>query len=238
MNNDKNKKRPRDPQELYEIQPHERLAKIIDALGMEKQVIAGRLGISKAALSHYIYGNRKMSYEIIEKLAIEFGVNPSYFFHDNAEMFKRIDEKEKQKFHIPFFNEVLFLSDPHTINFNSPDIDKIEIDETIMNFFGYGFSINDLFIVRNTTNSYNREIKNDSKLFCLRYIPDFLENDDLILYVYNNEIRIGKFFADVDNRKIILRSNSIYTNYYDLSIDPNLFDKIFIGKIIGNLTTY
>jgi len=98
----------------------------------------------------------------------------------------------------------------------------------------------DVFFVDMPFTSMNETITPGSKIGikpCTN-INDLTSND-IILYNFENEYSIKRFFYDTDSNKLILRPESIDKLHTDTVISYNDIDKIQIyGKIIVNISNY
>ena len=63
---------------VYTLQYGERIARLREENGLTQEELSLKIGISRAALSHYEKNRRQPDYDIIRKLADFFGVSVDY----------------------------------------------------------------------------------------------------------------------------------------------------------------
>lgn len=85
---------------------NERLAAIIDKLGINKSEFSKQIDVANPVIYNIIRGRNKPSYDLIEKIVSTFNVNPNYLILGTGEMFlnanKQMIEYSDKEF--PFIN--------------------------------------------------------------------------------------------------------------------------------------
>jgi Predicted transcriptional regulator len=83
---------------------NDRFNLIIDSLmksnqSLKKNEISQRIGLKKNAFSEILSGRTKVGVETVQKICIEYGVNPDYLLFETGDMFRHIaGEQENQVF--------------------------------------------------------------------------------------------------------------------------------------------
>lgn len=226
----------------------ERLKELALQLGKEDQDVAHELGLSKAQMSHYTTGKRKVPSELLQKIIDVYGINPQFLFDEKAPLYF---ENKKDINFIKENSEVYNISSdissypfyPISIAAGLPvcvdgivedDIEEIELPDIMMGKYA---NDEDIFVAEINGESMNKILANGS-LIAIRFTPlECLKNGDIVVFSYDNDYSVKRFINDEENKRFIFRPESndpVFTDYIVSYSDASLLT--IHGKVVVYIT--
>lgn len=209
----------------------EKLKELAKKLNKEHQDVAHDLGVSKSQFSHYVNNRRKVPSDLLKKIIDTYNVNPEFLFTDEADLFlineDYIKENLEKYYYVP-------TSIPAgDINFVNPitkkEMKALYIPPELLGKWAY----EDVYITQINGESMNRIIP-DQSFIVVKPIPIFnLKNDDIIIYSFQHDYSVKRFFNDEKNERFIFKPDSTNDSFADKVIPYDLADELEIhGKVV------
>lgn len=190
--------------------------------------VAEKLGKNRATIYRYESDEiENMPIDVIKDLAKVLNTSPAYLM-GWTDIKEDLDTSHKYM----FFDTAVSAGIPNDIEaLTEKDVDMIRIPDSIMGRYAGDKSI---FITRINGDSMNKVIK-DGSLIAVKPIElSQLKNNDIVVYKFDNEYAVKRFFKD--NDKIIFRPDSNDPTFTDLVIKLNELDDgrelIIKGKVV------
>lgn len=182
------------------------------------------LNKTEATIQRYESGNiRNLKIEVIEQLAILYGVTPAYLMGWENE--GAIEAVYTYKYvPNPSMDGLLNNADAVT--------DSISLPDALMDEWARD---KDVFILRILSNEVDKLIPPKSLIAVKITDVNHLDDDDIIVYCHDGELYINHFYNDKENNRYILKPNST---------DPYLLEKLIKHteinclKLIGKVVMY
>lgn len=186
--------------------------------------VANHLGVTEATVQRYESGNIKnLKLDTISKIASYLNVNPSYLMG-----WQETKENITSKFQYAYYPTTISAGLPIEVNsITSNDIEKISIPNAVM---GKWAGSKDIYITRVNGESMNQVIPDQSLIAVKPMDVSELKDGDIVIYNYDNEYAVKRFFRQ--NDKVIFRPDSNDLSFTDLVIDNNELDLKIKGKVV------
>lgn len=202
-----------------------RIRKRRKELGYSVDKLAKKLGKNRATIYRYESDEiENMSFEVIGELAKVLDVDPAYLmgWKDTKENLHKTSDYNYYPTSIsagmPMVSES--VSEYQTEEITIPD-----------NLMGKWAGNKDIFITRVNGESMNRTIPDQSLIAVKPVELTQLKNGDIIVYKYDNEYAVKRFYKQGD--KVIFRPDSSDLSFTDLVIDINNgIDLQIKGKVV------
>lgn len=218
----------------------ERLKVLADKLGKEDQDVAYDLGLSKAQMSHYTTGKRKVPSELLQKIITTYGINPSFLFRDDAPLYLDVyPESKPEVFLVKETNDHRYNYYPVSIAAGQPTsvdyvtenkTEKISIPNALM---GKWAGSKDVYITKTNGESMNKIMPNNSLMVVKEISISQLKDGDIVIFSHDNEYSVKKFFDDTENERFIFRPDSNDTRFIDYVVHYSASQELKIhGKVV------
>lgn len=222
------------------IQFGERLKVLADLMGKDDQDVAYDLGLSKAQMSHYTTGKRKVPSELLQKIIDVYGINPSFLFNEDAPLFFTSNELSRTSnthyLNKSNDNSTTYPYIPIPVSAGVPiEIDGMDNVETISipdEFLGKYAGDEEIFFMRVNGDSMNKVIPHKSLIGIIPIDIDKLKNGDIIVYSNGYDYSVKRFYRD--GNKLIFRPESndeLFTDHTTTSENEEL-------RLHGKVVTY
>lgn len=217
----------------------ERLKALARALGKDDQDVAHDLGLSKAQMSHYTTGKRKVPSELLQKIIDIYGINPQFLFDKDAPlyMYKRNDDtdviKETQvlyqtKSRYPFFSISVSAGLPIGVE-PITEFETIEVSNEILGKYAGSKNI---YFMRVNGESMNKVIPHGSLIAVKQIEVENLKNGDIVVYSNGHDYAVKRFYQTED--KFIFRPESYDPVFTDYIIEKADSEELRLhGKVIA-----
>lgn len=183
---------------------------------------------TEATIQRYESGNIKnLKIEVIEQLATLYGVTPGYLMGWEDEpstghsfSYKYITESMLDKLDIK--TEQILTSEAKSLNI--PDV-----------LMGKWARNKDIFIIKIFNDEMNIIIPPESLIAVQVTNIDKLQDGDIAVYSYREELSIRYFYNDKHNERYIFKPNSLDSYYHDIIVKHSEKDNL---KMIGKVAIY
>lgn len=224
----------------------ERLKILADKLNKEDQDVAYDLGLSKAQMSHYTTGKRKVPSELLQKIISTYGINPAFLFRDDVPLYLNgISKDIENNLFINESNSTYEVNDsfysyypvsiaagqPMSVDYVTEDnAEKIKLPNSLM---GKWAGSKDVFITKTNGDSMNKIMPNNSLIVVKQISVDQLKDNDIVIFSHNNEYSVKRFFDDQENERFIFRPDSTDSRFIDYVVPySNSHDLHIHGKVV------
>lgn len=215
----------------------ERLKALARALGKDDQDVAHDLGLSKAQMSHYTTGKRKVPSELLQKIVDTYGINPQFLFDKDAPlyMYKRNDDtdviKETQvlyqtKSRYPFFSISVSAGLPIGVE-PITEFETIEVSNEILGKYAGSKNI---YFMRVNGESMNKIIPHDSLIAVKQIERHELKNGDIVVYSDGHDYAVKRYY-DL-GEKLAFKPESTDPTFTDYIVDKASEDLCIHGKVV------
>lgn len=221
----------------------ERLKALAGQLGKEDQDVASDLGLSKAQMSHYTTGKRKVPSELLQKIVDIYAINPQFLFDEQAPLYFEYEEKEVSDFErdptssYPYYPVSVAAGLPSDVNsVLNDDVEKIFLPDSIM---GRWAKSKDVYFLKVNGESMNKVFP-DGSLIAIKRI-ELLELKDRDIVVFSNgsnEYSVKRLLKDSQGQRYIFRPESNGDYFTDYIVPFKKSDSITIhGKVVVYIST-
>lgn len=195
-------------------------------------------GINRGTLSSYMSGKYLPKQDKIFTLASILDVNPDWLacnsdIMDKADLYSAdnfFDDSSINSY--PFVDEGVSAGLANEIEAHY-DLDQIRIPDLMLGRYA---GRKDILLMRVNGESMNKVIPNGSLIGLISNIsPSSLTSGDIIVFSYNYEYSVKRFFKDKKNRNYIFRPDTYETCFSDIIVP---FDNSHNLKIIGKVIMY
>ncbi|MGF9978717.1 XRE family transcriptional regulator [Viridibacillus arvi] len=231
----------------------ERLKALALQLGKEDQDVAHDLGLSKAQMSHYTTGKRKVPSELLQKIVDIYGLNPQFLFDEKAPLYSEYKEENEQVSFLkenttsyetlnsttsyPYYPVSVAAGLPSNIDYVlKEDVQKITLPNSVM---GRWAKCNDIFFLKANGESMNK-IFPDGSLIAIKKIEllDLKDGDIVVFSNGSNEFSVKRLLKDIEGQRYIFRPESSEDYFTDYSVSFTDSDSITIhGKVVVYIST-
>lgn len=206
----------------------ERIRALADKLGKDEQEVAADLGISKAQMSHYVNGRRKVPSELLQKIVDVYGINPQYLFKNDATLYFNEEKAlviNEPSTHYNYIPHPISAGLPETVD-GTDHLPSISIPDSIMGKYA-GHS--DIQMMRVNGESMNRVIPNGSLIAVKKMPIEHIKDGDIVVYRDSYEYAVKRIYRT--DGKLIFRPDSHDPSFTDYvaDIDEQLD---IIGKVV------
>lgn len=204
----------------------ERLKELAKRLGKEDQDVANDLGLSKAQMSHYTTGKRKVPSELLQKIVSIYKINPQFLFQENASLY--LDANQNM---LVREESAPYITSPHQYDYYpiaiaaglpsnvesvmEEDIRKITVPDS---FMGKWAGKKDIYLTKVNGDSMNRLITSGSMIAVKRIDLANLKNDDIVVFSDGNEFSVKRFYNDVEGKRFVFRPDSNDRRFLDYTV--------------------
>lgn len=206
-----------------------RISLLAKKLGKEHQELARDLGLSKAQLSHYTTGKRKVPSELLQKIVDTYGINPEFLFKEDAPLYMtRSSSQEINMAEYPILPTSISAGLPLSVDpINENDIETIAIPDHLM---GKWAKDKDIFFMKINGDSMNN-IMQDGALVAVKPVKiHHLKNGDIVVYSVGGDYAIKRFFQR--GNKIIFKPDSKDVMFSDFETLVDNEDLKIHGKVV------
>lgn len=228
----------------------ERLKLLADKLGKDDQDVANDLGLSKAQMSHYTTGKRKVPSELLQKIITIYGVNPAFLFREDAPLFIentiKVEEENNEKYvnvlreesalygldsFYPYYPVNVAAGQPTTVDYvTENNVKSIAIPNIIM---GKWAGSKEIFLTKINGESMNRIIPNNSIVAVKEVTIEQLKDNDIIIFSHDHEYSVKRFWNDKEHERFIFRPDSNDSRFIDYVIPYSESRELKIhGKVV------
>ncbi|MED4701646.1 S24 family peptidase [Lysinibacillus capsici] len=216
----------------------ERLKVLADLLGKDDQDVALDLDLSKAQMSHYTTGKRKVPSELLQRIIDVYGINPNFLFDENAPLFLQSQEQTKSdKMHyLNFSNDSVVTRSyiPFPVSAGIPiNIDCMLDTETITlpsELLGKYAKDEDLYFMRVNGDSMNKLIPHKSLIAIKPIDIQDIQDGDIIVYSDGYSYSVKRFYQD--GQRLIFRPESYDSRFTDYIVEDNYEEIRIHGKVV------
>lgn len=216
----------------------ERLKVLADLLGKDDQDVAHDLNLSKAQMSHYTTGKRKVPSELLQRIIDVYGINPNFLFNENAPLFLQNTEplNSSVKNYLQSSKDSLVTLPyiPFPVSAGLPiSIDSVTNADTITlpsELLGKYARDCDLFLMRVNGDSMNKIIPHKSLIAVNPIDISDIQNGDIIVYSDGYSYSVKRFYQDGD--RLIFRPESYDARFTDYIVNNDHEDIRIHGKVV------
>lgn len=206
----------------------ERIKKRRKELKLSADYIALKLNIDRSTVYRYESNEiSKLNILHIKTLADILDVSPSYLMGWEDE------PSTGHSFSYKYITESML--DKLAINPEqalTSEVKSLNIPDVLM---GKWAKNNDIFIIKMLNDEINIIIPPESLIAFQVTNMDKLQDRDIAVYSYRNELSIRYFFNDKQNERYILKPNSLDSYYHDIIVNHSEKDNL---KMIGKVAIY
>lgn len=190
------------------------------------------LGISFSTVSDWKKGKKMPRSGALQALAEHYNVNISYLTTDRDEIEEEYHNEDVWSY--DFYDVGIAAGATESIArdyMEDEDVEQIEISDEVMGRYARN---SDIAFTRVNGESMNRVIPHNSLIAIKRIenIWDF-ENDDIILFSYEDGFSIKRFYNDKENEQLIFSPESTSRGYHDIVVPYDLACELrIIGKVV------
>lgn len=215
----------------------ERLKALARALGKDDQDVAHDLGLSKAQMSHYTTGKRKVPSELLQKIVDTYGINPQFLFdkdaplymyktNNNSDVIKEMETLYQTKSRYPYFPIGISAGLPIGVE-TITEFETIEVSDEILGKYAGSKNI---YFMKVNGDSMNKIIPHNSLIAVKQVEKHQLKNGDIVVYSNGHDYAVKRFYDLGD--KIVFKPESTDPIFTDYIIDKNNEDLRIHGKVI------
>lgn len=226
----------------------ERLKALATQLGKEDQDVAHDLGLSKAQMSHYTTGKRKVPSELLQKIVDIYGINPQFLFDEEAPLYFYNIKNDKKNRNVhepsssyladnstsayPYYPASVAAGLPNNIEYIlEDDVETISLPNIIM---GRWAECNEIFFLKVNGESMNKVITHGS-LIAVKPVEllDLKDGDIVVFSNGSHEYSVKRLLKDIDGQRYIFRPESNEDYFTDYLVPITDGDTITIhGKVV------
>lgn len=193
------------------------------SLGLSQQEFGARIGVAKTTICNYEKGVSTPTRHTLENISIEFGIEPSFFINNPAELNKRVVQ--------PVFGNVIPL-------FESNDTDSLTGNSPLSIVHSIAIPLQPAYINDNciatavSDNSMNKlGVRIGTLVVINKDTP--IHNNDIIAVIYNGKLSLRRYVETAQGKFICTESTKMPASLSREGI--NKCDAV-IGKVIKFIT--
>ncbi|ARF66565.1 hypothetical protein B7C51_00265 [Paenibacillus larvae subsp. pulvifaciens] len=203
------------------------IKKLLETKGKTQTDMARDLGIAETTVSSWVNCERYPRLDKIQLMADYFNVRRSELTEEKTDTCRELKIRN-----YPYFSTVSAGLPIEVEAISSFSTETIAVPDYIM---GKWAGSNDVYIMRVNGDSMNKVIPHNSLIAVKKVDLYSLKNGDIVIFSYEQEYAVKRFYIDETNRRVIFRPDSTDRSFVDFTVP---FEEVGKVRINGKVVVY